>query len=596
MLIKSNLRPKIILAFLMAMLFSLYCNTAFAQPTFSGYTLSNFINNLARRPASHPTADAGFITNNSQMNKGWANICLVSNPPPPISDTILLTWNQGIFNGAGVDILVVCLNKSFSGKGNIRLKLSDGSYTATQLVNFTTGMINSSGGNISIQYYNCTLLATTTIETGMFIPAAKEIDIASFYNGSLAVVGFEMTNPITPIPDFLTIAMTQHGILDNGNMPVIHDTTITGCNNIFFNGTNYTTSTTLHDTIRNVNGFDSVYNMTHIVVNIIVPVTNTRTISGCNSVVFNGITYSASAILKDTVRSYQGCDSVFNNTHIVVGTATLTTTTTLSGCTSVVFNGNTYSSSTLLKDTTKSSLGCDSIVNITNIIIAPAPLNQQNSMKGCGNVIFNGKIYNSSTLVLDTIKNNGNCDSIYRITTITVSPDDFPIGLGSSVNNVKPGTPVTLSVSSSPDFNIISWQPSSVFLAQNATIQNIVADTTMNVVVKARSAEGCITTARLLLKVSTPGDDIYFPSAFSPASKVGNNTFGPLGYLSLVKNYSLLIYNRYGMCVFFSANPFIKWDGSYKGSYLDQGSYVWQAKFSFRGIEQRTQGTVLLIR
>lgn len=177
------------------------------QPTFPGYTLTNFVNNIVIRPSIHPTSNATLITNNPQMNTGWANIGYLTP-----ADKLLLTWNNGIYNGAGNDIMIVCFDHLISGTANIRLLLSDGSYTPYQTVNFTTNMIVSPI-LVTVSFQNIFSLYGNTIYTGDYHPAGKAIDITSFYSGALSVKGIEFTNTTNIYLDLIAVAATQNAIL-----------------------------------------------------------------------------------------------------------------------------------------------------------------------------------------------------------------------------------------------------------------------------------------------------------------------------------------------------------------------------------------------
>ena len=90
---------------------------------------------------------------------------------------------------------------------------------------------------------------------------------------------------------------------------------------------------------------------------------------------------------------------------------------------------------------------------------------------------------------------------------------------------------------------------------------------------------------------------IFFPSAFTPDGDGKNDVFGPLGSLLSLTNYQLSIYNRWGERVFFSTNPFEKWNGNVKGMKTDGNIFVWQSSFSINGqTVQKRKGTILLIR
>jgi gliding motility-associated-like protein len=200
--------------------------------------------------------------------------------------------------------------------------------------------------------------------------------------------------------------------------------TFSSCKDIVYNGITYSSSTILKDTVKSFQGCDSIYNVVNININPITTTTNTQTFSSCKDIVYNTITYAASTVLKDTVKSFQGCDSIYNIVNININTITTTTNTqTFSSCKSIVFNGNTYSSSTVLKDTVKSFQGCDSIYNVVNININPitTTTNTQN-FSSCKSIVFNGNTYSSSSILKDTVKSFQGCDSIYNIVNININP------------------------------------------------------------------------------------------------------------------------------------------------------------------------------
>jgi hypothetical protein len=380
---------------------------------------------------------------------------------------------------------------------------------------------------------------------------------------------------------------------------VTQTVTLTGCNSVLFNGTTYTASIVLNDTLRSYQGCDSIYNITSIIITPVNPVTHTVTLTGCNSVFFNGIDYSTSTVLRDTVKNIQGCDSVYKTTNILITPIVpLTYVNSLTGCNRITHNGTDYSNSVMLRDTVLSYQGCDSVYNVTNIVVTTlTPRSLDTTLNGCDSVVFNNTRYTSSTELTDTLKSRGGCDSIYRKIKIMVTNNDFILSLTSSANQINPGQLIILTTSSASGYSVLSWEPYHAFPLQQQRVQNIFSDTTIQITVTAKSISGCTAKANLLLSVNQLSDDIYFPSAFNPGSTAGNRSFGPLGRLSLIKNYSLLVYNRWGQVVYSSSDPFQKWDGMQKGALLNPGNFVWQASYLYKGISKRVQkGNVLLIK
>ena len=212
-------------------------------------------------------------------------------------------------------------------------------------------------------------------------------------------------------------------ILNVKSNPVTQNSTISACNSVVYNGVTYISSIIHTDTLKTVDGCDSIYKVVTISINKIVPVTYNFTVAGCNSVVYKGNTYISSTILKDTAKSVQGCDSIYNITTITVTKITPTIVNVAkSGCNSVLYNGITYNTTTIHTDTTKSVKGCDSIytkATITVTKITPTTINITRS--GCNSVLYNGITYKTSTIHTDTIKSIQGCDSVYTVATITVT-------------------------------------------------------------------------------------------------------------------------------------------------------------------------------
>lgn len=208
----------------------------------------------------------------------------------------------------------------------------------------------------------------------------------------------------------------------NKIIPKSTSNSITGCNSVAYKGNTYFSTSFVKDTIRSYQGCDSIYNTTLIVINKITPVTQSTNLSGCSSVIYNSKEYFSSDVIHDTIRSYQGCDSIYKVVTITLTPITpLTKTVEYDGCNSVVYNGTTYTASTSVKDTVRSYLGCDSIYNVATITIVPiVPLTKSFTDSGCRVVVYNGIAYHSSIVVRDTVKSVQGCDSIYNVATLTI--------------------------------------------------------------------------------------------------------------------------------------------------------------------------------
>lgn len=89
---------------------------------------------------------------------------------------------------------------------------------------------------------------------------------------------------------------------------------------------------------------------------------------------------------------------------------------------------------------------------------------------------------------------------------------------------------------------------------------------------------------------------LHLPNAFTPNDDGNNDVWG--GSMAFVKEFSLLLFNRWGQKVFETNSPFQMWDGSFQGTPSPQGVYFY--KFKYLGftsnIPVEKTGTVTLIR
>jgi gliding motility-associated-like protein len=89
---------------------------------------------------------------------------------------------------------------------------------------------------------------------------------------------------------------------------------------------------------------------------------------------------------------------------------------------------------------------------------------------------------------------------------------------------------------------------------------------------------------------------IYVPNAFTPDDDAYNQTFEPV-IASMIDQYHLTIYNRWGEIIFESYNKNVGWDGTYNGDKVQDGTYTWQIEVSTNGTNKIMKyGHVSIIR
>lgn len=107
---------------------------------------------------------------------------------------------------------------------------------------------------------------------------------------------------------------------------------------------------------------------------------------------------------------------------------------------------------------------------------------------------------------------------------------------------------------------------------------------------------GCIDSSKKLL-IFTPINQLYIPDAFSPDSKGPdeNNVFTVKG--PQMKNYYIMIYNRWGQKLYESNDMNKSWDGTEGGVLCKPDVYFYMIKSTdLEGISRDYSGTVSIIR
>ena len=180
-----------------------------------------------------------------------------------------------------------------------------------------------------------------------------------------------------------------------------------------------------------------------------------------------------------------------------------------------------------------------------------------------------------------TVTDKNNC-SVSLLTTI-LNNKPTPVFIGNDTT-ICPGNVIKLVPG---NYTKYQWQDNStnaVYTVTNAGLYTV----------KVTDDFGCI--LKDSIKITGDCGYIFFPTAITPNNDMRNDFFGPVGILTTVKDYKLVVYNRLGQLVFKSTDPFKKWDGKSQNNNTIPGTYVWIASYSNKGILNIVQkGTVTVI-
>lgn len=104
-------------------------------------------------------------------------------------------------------------------------------------------------------------------------------------------------------------------------------------------------------------------------------------------------------------------------------------------------------------------------------------------------------------------------------------------------------------------------------------------DGNYTIILSVSSDFGCLDSTEISIQIS--GDPIYYvPNTFTPDGDEHNNVFLPIFTTGFdPASYHLVLYNRWGECVFESFSTDKGWDGYYGGIKVEQGSYSYLIQF-----------------
>ena len=175
----------------------------------------------------------------------------------------------------------------------------------------------------------------------------------------------------------------------------------------------------------------------------------------------------------------------------------------------------------------------------------------------------------------------GNCQ-VTDTFTVTVMPLPTPSFTANPTEiYVENGIgSVNCSSTSSGDYHLM-WNFGDIFSNVNIVenVEELTHDYTHSgyytITLTATDTFGCVDSIKVRVSVEVPYF-FYIPNAFSPDGDGINETFAPQGQGVDPDHYQMQIFDRSGMLVFSTRNPYDYWDGRNKhGQMCPEGVYVY---------------------
>jgi gliding motility-associated-like protein len=111
---------------------------------------------------------------------------------------------------------------------------------------------------------------------------------------------------------------------------------------------------------------------------------------------------------------------------------------------------------------------------------------------------------------------------------------------------------------------------------------------------------GCVATDSIQITVVDPSSldcrEAYLPNAFTPNDDGVNDTYGISNPYALQELISFEIFDRWGSRVFATADPFMRWDGTYQNKEVNPGVMQYKVRYICNGEEEERFGTLMVMR
>ncbi len=212
---------------------------------------------------------------------------------------------------------------------------------------------------------------------------------------------------------------------------------------------------------------------------------------------------------------------------------------------------------------------------------------------------INLRLLVSSDAVL-TVYNEGCPNPLNDTVSVTVAPpvivsagNDTSVVVGQSLQ-------LNASVNNGDEGTHFRWSPSTGL--NNALINDPVAvynrsdPAYIPYTITATTADGCLGSDTMTVRIFKTLADIFVPNAFTPNNDGRNDVMRP-EYAGIGKLNFFRIYNRWGQLVFNTSDMGKGWDGLFRGSLQPTDSYVYMVQgIDYTGRTINKKGSLILIR
>ena len=152
--------------------------------------------------------------------------------------------------------------------------------------------------------------------------------------------------------------------------------------------------------------------------------------------------------------------------------------------------------------------------------------------------------------------------------------NSLPVNIQPSDTTINPGTSFIANVYNGSTY---AWTPSAGLSCVDCPNPSVAPDSSTTYYLAVSDNNGCQGQDSMVVTVKLICGEYFVPTIFSPngTGPSENNTLKVFGKPGCVKDYSFVIYDRWGQKVFDATTIYLEWDGFYKGRPAQEGNYVY---------------------
>ena len=206
-----------------------------------------------------------------------------------------------------------------------------------------------------------------------------------------------------------TLTLTVNPVYD-----MTEEATICQGTSYRWQGSDYTTAGTYHDSLQTIYGCDSILTL---VLTVNETYSSTEDVAICQGEAFewHGQTYTTAGRYQMTLEAKNGCDSVCTLNLTVNATYTKQESAYICAGETYRWHDRDYTTAGIYHDTLLTIHGCDSICTLT-LTVGSVTTMPEETMTVCAKelpIVWKGQSITAAGMYYDTVRNSYGCDSIY---------------------------------------------------------------------------------------------------------------------------------------------------------------------------------------